>query len=189
MFDTLRTDFHRYYEYLPESYRGWWRRVIFFLSCQGMWAITDYRFRKWLNRQVFLVRWLLWLPTFVNHILVETLTGISLPTGCEIGKGLYIGHFAGIFLHDGVVMGEYCSLSQGVSIGLGGKAHLLEAPRVGDRVYFGAGAKVFGKITIGNNVRVGANAVVMISVPDGATAVGVPARIIEKGAEEERVGS
>ena len=99
-------------------------------------------------------------------------------TGAEIGKGLYIGHFCGIFVHDDVVLGEYCSLSQGVSIGLGGKGNTLGAPRVGDHVYFGAGAKVLGKITIGNRVRIGANAVVLESVPDGATAVGIPARNI-----------
>ncbi len=75
-------------------------------------------------------------------------------------------------------MGEGCSLSQGVTVGLGGKGEGHGAPRVGDHVFFGAGSKVFGKITIGSHVMIGANAVVFNSVPDGATAVGVPARII-----------
>jgi len=109
---------------------------------------------------------------------VETLTGISLPTGCQIGNGLYIGHFTGIFLHDDVVMGEHCNLSQGVTIGLGGKGDTFGVPTIGNNVYFVSGAKVFGKITIGHKVRIGANAVVLRSIPDGATAVGIPARTV-----------
>ena len=175
---TLQADFAQYYKLLPD-HRGWWHRLLFLLSCQGMWAIAEYRFRKWLTRQPKVIRAGVWLPAFFSHIVVQTLTGISLPTSCEIGKGLYIGHFVGIFVHDDVVIGDYCSLSQGDSIGLGGNGATLGAPRVGDHVYFGAGCKVLGKITIGNRVRIGANAVVLTSVPDGATAVGIPARIIE----------
>ena len=177
MFDTLRVDFERYYQFLPGK-SGWWTRTLFFLTCQGMWAIQDYRFRQWLTTAPWIIRLFLRWPVCVWHIVIATLTGISLPTACQIGKGLYIGHFSGIFVHDDVVMGAYCSLSQGVSIGLGGKGQALGAPRVGDHVYFGAGAKVLGKITIGSRVRIGANAVVLASVPDGATAVGVPARFI-----------
>ena len=84
-------------------------------------------------------------------------------------------------------MGEGCSLSQGVSIGQGGRGATPGVPRVGDRVYIGAGAKVLGNITIGSGVRIGANAVVIRSVPEGATAVGIPARVIRKtpqGADE-----
>lgn len=177
MFDTLRVDFEQYYQLLPGK-PSWWTRTMFYLTCQGMWAIQDYRFRRWLTTAPRIIRWLLWWPIFFWHIAIQTLTGISLPTACRIGKGLYIGHFSGIFVHDDVIMGEYCSLSQGVSIGLGGKKHACGVPRVGDHVYFGAGAKVLGKITIGSRVMVGANAVVLDSVPDGATAVGIPARVV-----------
>ena len=110
MFDTLKEDFSRYYELLP-AHDGWWQRCVFFVGCQGMWAILDYRYRKWLAKRARLVRVLLRWPAFCMHVLIVTLTGISLPTGCEIGKGLYIGHFVGIFVHDGVVIGERCSLS------------------------------------------------------------------------------
>jgi len=179
MFDTLKADFGRYFEYLPD-HRSGWTRVFFFLSCQGLWAIVDYRWRRWLLAQPKITRLILWIPTFFAHVFTETQTGISLPTGCQIGKGLYIGHFCGIFVHDTVVMGENCNLSQGVSIGLGGKANSLVAPRLGNQVYVGAGAKVLGPITLGDRVRVGANAVVLDSVPEGATAVGIPARVIQK---------
>ena len=178
MFDTIREDFGRYYGLLPPERRGTWSRFVFFLSCQGMWALLEYWFRRWLATRSRPLRLLLRWPAFVGHVLVGTLTGISLPTGCEIGKGLYIGHFGGIFLHDEVVLGEGCSLSQGVTIGVGGKGEGLGSPRVGRGVYFGPGAKVFGRIAIGDGVRVGANAVVLSSVPEGATAVGVPARIL-----------
>ena len=145
-----------------------------------MWAILDYRFRRWLLNLPKLIRLLLWTPAFFGHISIECLTGISIPTGCRVGKGLYIGHFSGIFLNDGLVMGEDCNLSQGVVIGVGGKDQKLGIPTVGDRVYFGPGSKVFGKITIGSDVRIGANAVVLDSVPDGRTAVGIPAQIVPK---------
>jgi len=177
MFETIRTDFNRYYGLLPGK-PATFSKILFYLQCQGMWAIADYRFRRWLLMQEAPMRtvlsWL-WIPV---HVLTECLTGISIPTGTQIGKGLYIGHFSGIFLHDDVVMGEGCNLSHEVTIGLGGSGEKLGVPRVGRNVYFGPGCKVFGKITIGDNVRIGANAVVFRSVPDGATAVGVPARIV-----------
>jgi serine O-acetyltransferase len=177
MKEFLRADFDRYFSLLPPEY-GRWQRFLFFLSCQGMWAILDYRFRRWLPEQKRWIRLLLLWPAFFAHIWVECLTGISIPTGVRIGKGLYIGHFSGIFLHPDVVMGENCSLSQGVTLGLGGKADTYGAPQVGDSFYFGVGTKVLGKISIGSNVRVGANAVVLSPIPAGATAVGVPAKVV-----------
>jgi len=185
MFETLKADFDRYYELLPPPTTRW-SRFCFFLSCQGMWAILDYRLRRWAAVRRGWVRRILSVPIFFFHVAVQTATGVSIPTGCRIGRGLYIGHFCGIFLHDNGVMGEHCSLSQGVTIGLGGKGEKFGAPMVGDDVYFGAGAKAFGKITIGSHTDIGANAVVLDSVPEGATAVGVPARVITKEEKQKR---
>jgi serine O-acetyltransferase len=179
MFETIRADFNRYFDLLPKSY-GWWKKILFYLNCQGMWAIADYRFRRWIPSQPRLIRAICLFLSFPLHILTTTMTGIVIPTGCKIGKGLYIGHFSGIFLHDDVELGEECALSQGVSIGLGGKGEKLGTPKAGNRVYFGPGCKVFGKITIGDNARIGANAVLMESVPSGITAVGVPAKPVTK---------
>jgi serine O-acetyltransferase len=165
MFDTIRVDFNRYFELLPKNY-GLWQKFLFYLNCHGMWAISDFRFRQWILTRSRLVRILCLSVSFPLHILTTSMTGIVIPTRCKIGKGLYIGHFSGIFLHDDVVLGEGCSLSQGVTIGLGGKGEKLGCPKVGKHVYFGPGCKVFGKITIGDNV----------SVPTGATAVGIPAK-------------
>jgi len=108
MFETLKTDFDRYYQLLPPHY-GCWKRFLFYLSCHGMWALVDFRFRKWLQLQPKIIRLFLWIPAFFLNILTKSMTGISIPSGCEIGKGLYIGHFSGIFLHDAVVIGEDCN--------------------------------------------------------------------------------
>lgn len=188
MWNTLQADLARYHELLPADF-GRWRRFLFFLGCQGMWALADYRFRQGLVQAPGWVRFLLRVPVFFSHLLIESLTGIYLPTASRIGKGLYIGHFCGIFVHPDVVMGENCSLSQGVTLGLGGKGERLGVPQVGNRVYFGAGAKAFGKITIGDGAAVGANAVVIDSVPAGATAVGVPARVIPRSTNPVQKGS
>ena len=182
----LKADFQRYYDLLPPTH-GRFEKIKFFVSCAGQWALVDYRFRKWLTTQTKIVCVTLYWPSFFFHILVETLTGIDLPTGTTIGKGFYIGHFGCIFISPLTTLGENCSISQGVTLGLGGRGETLGSPVVGDNVYFGAGCKVLGKIKIGTKVRIGANAVVLQDVPDGATAVGIPARIIEapkKPAEE-----
>src|SRR5882724_9156099 len=107
------------------------------------------------------------------------LAGVSLPAHARIGEGLYISHFGNIIVHPDTIMGERCSLSQGVTIGvLGGDGPGV--PRIGSDVYIGAGAKILGPVTIGDGAIIGANAVVIDDVPAGATAVGVPARNISK---------
>ena len=91
---------------------------------------------------------------------------------------MYIGHFGGIIVSGGAKIGEYCNLSQGVTIGFAGRGEKRGCPTIGDRVYVATGAKVLGAITIGNDVAIGANAVVAKDLPDNAVAVGVPAKII-----------
>jgi serine O-acetyltransferase len=111
--------------------------------------------------------------------LTEVLTGIELPPEVEIGPRLRIWHGGNLVINPGVVIGSDCVLRQGVTIGnvsLDGPV-----PRLGDRVEVGAYAQILGGITVGNDARIGAMAVVLCDVPAGATAVGVPARIIERG--------
>jgi serine O-acetyltransferase len=110
--------------------------------------------------------------------LIEITTGISLPFTAEIGRGFYIGHFGQIFVSPDAVIGECCNISQGVTIGQAGRGEQQFVPLIGDRVYLGPGAKVIGKVRIGNDVAIGANAVVTKDLPDNAVAVGVPAQII-----------
>lgn len=106
------------------------------------------------------------------------LTGIEIHPGAKLGKRVFIDHGAGIVIGETAELGDDCTLYQGVTLGgtswNGGKRH----PTLQDNVVIGAGAKVLGPITIGAGARVGSNAVVVRDVPEGATAVGVPARVI-----------
>jgi serine O-acetyltransferase len=104
---------------------------------------------------------------------IEIITGISIPAPAKIGKGLRIHHFGGIIIHSAAVIGEFCTVYHGVT--LGDRGGWGGAPRVGDRVVIGAGAKLIGEIVIGDDCVIGANAVVNTSVPAGHIAVGVPA--------------
>lgn len=111
--------------------------------------------------------------------------GIDIPYNTEIGHGLYIGHHGGIVVNHDARIGRNCNINHGVTIGTtyGGKHP--GTPVIGDNVYLGPGSKIIGGIKIGNNVAVGANAVVTTHVPDNAIVAGVPARIISyKGSSD-----
>jgi serine O-acetyltransferase len=101
-------------------------------------------------------------------------TGADIPITCRIAGGLLIPHPNGIVIHPDAEIGPNCLIFQQVTIG---SAH-DGVPRIGGHVDIGAGAKVIGSITIGEHARVGANAVVLNDVPAGATAVGIPARVV-----------
>lgn len=109
--------------------------------------------------------------------ITETVTGISLPKEAKIGLGLRIWHFGNIFIHPQVVIGEKCTLRQGVTIG--NRTGDGPVPILGDNVECGAYAQILGGVTIGNNCKIGAMSVVLKDVPDGVTVVGNPARIIK----------
>lgn len=107
-----------------------------------------------------------------------------MPIETKIGKGLYIGHWGGIVVHPDTIIGDNCNLSQGVTMGEGGREK-RGSPQIGNRVYIGPGAKIFGPVTLGNDVAVGANAVVTKSLEDTAVVGGVPARVIShKGSRD-----
>lgn len=148
-----------------------------FLKEQSSWAIWVYRYGRRVDRRKKGLRrklgnklyWLLYRVT-------ETLTGISIPKDCQIGPGLKIYHFGNIFIHKDTKIGANCTLRQGVTIG--NRHENGPAPVVEDDVEFGAYAQVLGPIRIGKGAKIGAMSVVLCDVPAGATAVGVPARII-----------
>ena len=149
-----------------------------FLKEQSAWAIWVYRFGRRNDRRNpgFLRRlndrlyWLLYRFT-------ETLTGISIPKSVEVGPGLRIYHFGNIFVHKDVKIGSRCTLRQGVTIG--NRHENGPVPVLGDDVELGAYAQVLGDVRIGNGAKIGALSVVLRDVPAGATAVGIPARILE----------
>ncbi len=105
------------------------------------------------------------------------MTGADIPLNCKLGGGLLLPHPNGIVIHPDAEIGPNCLLFQQVTIGANDRG----VPRIGGHVDIGAGAKVLGPVTIGNHARIGANAVVMINVPNGATAAGVPARVVRNG--------
>lgn len=148
------------------------------LLSQGFWALAVYRLghaRHGLRSP--LLRIPLALLTIPLHKLCEICFGISISSMATIGRRLSIEHFSGIIIHGKAVIGDDCLLRQGVSIGNRHTERPHEAPRIGNRVEMGAGAKILGPVTIGDDARIGANAVVISDVPAGHVAVGVPARI------------
>lgn len=144
---------------------------------QSLWAIRVYRFGrgndqradglvKKLNDRLY---WLLFR-------IVETLTGCSFTKAVDIGPGLRIHHFGNIFIHSGVKIGANCTLRQGNTIG--NRVEDGPVPVLEDDVDLGAYAQVLGGIRIGRGAKIGAMSVVLQDVPPGATAVGIPAKIL-----------
>lgn len=146
------------------------------LLAQGFWALQVYRFgHARHNIRSSLIR----KPWGMLHLLlskwIEITCGITIGDTASIGRRLVIEHFGGIVIHGHAVMGDDCVIRHGVTIGNKTPDKPLDAPTLGSRVNIGAGAKLIGKITIGDDCFIGANAVVLISVPSGSIAVGVPA--------------
>lgn len=104
--------------------------------------------------------------------------GIGISYKTAIGAGFYIGHAGGIVVNEQVTIGKNCNLSQQVTIGVSRRGERAGVPVIGDNVYIGPGAKIFGKITIGNNAAVGANCVVTKDVPENGVVVGIPGKVI-----------
>ena len=166
--DLLRADIMRTYEYLPG---GRLRRTVNCLRSPGVQAVIVFRFGQWLDSQPLALRLLLQPVYFVLNGFVKILWGIELPRSATIGPGFYIGHFGGITIAPDVVIGSNCNISQDLTIGLSGQGEKAGVPTIGDDVYIAPGARLFGKISIGNNVKIGANAVVYKDVPDNAIVV------------------
>ena len=145
----------------------------------GFWALLVYRFghaRFAIRNKVMRAPWT--VAYIILNKLAESFCGIVIGATATIGRRLCIEHHGCIVIHGNSVIGDDCLIRHGVTIGNSGKADPFGAPTIGDRVEFGAGAKVLGRIRIGNDVIIGANAVVVKDVPDFAVVAGVPARII-----------
>ncbi len=119
---------------------------------------------------------------FIGWIFVKLntlLNGCVIGRNAEFGPGFVLMHPVGVVINSGVKGGENIVIESGVVIGAARNGLPVEVPRLGDDIFIGSGAKILGGIKIGNNVTIGANAVVIKNVPDGATVVGIPARVVK----------
>jgi serine O-acetyltransferase len=154
-------------------------------SRQGLWAMLWYRFGRW--RYTIRFRPFRLPFSFLYKALrpfVEVATGIELPCEVVLGRGFRIDHFGGIVISGDTVFGDDCVIRNGVTVGL---RHTGQrgSPVIGNRVDIGAGAKILGPIRVGDDVAIGANAVVLKDVPSNSIAVGVPARLLPRTARAD----
>ena len=110
----------------------------------------------------------------------KMITGIEIHPGATIGKGLVIDHGTGVVIGETAVIGDNCTIYQGVTLGGTGKDVGKRHPTLGNNVLIGAGAKVLGPFYIGDNTKIAANAVVLEEIPENCTAVGIPAKVIKR---------
>lgn len=170
MFSRLRSDIQCILDRDPAA-RSTWE----VLTCYpGLHALVMHRAAHWLwGRKLY------WLGRFTSQVS-RWLTGIEIHPAARIGRRLFIDHGMGVVIGETAEIGEGCTIYQGVTLGgtslyKGAKRH----PTLGRNVVVSAGAKVLGGFTVGDNAKIGSNAVVIKPVPEGATAVGIPARIIQ----------
>jgi len=176
MFDRVSEEIRIIFDRDPAARSTW--EVI---TCYpGFHALLLHRFshRLW--------RWnLKWLARFLSHI-ARWLTGIEIHPGANIGRRFFIDHGMGVVIGETASIGDDCTLYHGVTLGCTswnkGKRH----PTLADGVVVGAGAKILGPITVGRGAKIGSNAVVVKDVPEGATAVGIPARILDDASSTAR---
>lgn len=168
MFRHLREDIRVARERDPAA-----RSALEVLCCYpGVQVLVFYRLahRLWQARLYFLARLIMtW---------ARSLTGIDIHPGAKIGRRLFIDHGMGVVIGETAEIGDDVTMYQGVTLGGTGKERGKRHPTVGNHVLIASGAKVLGNITIGDDANIGGGAVVLRSVPAGATVVGVPARVI-----------
>ena len=171
MFSRIREDIQCVFERDPAARSVW--EVI---TCYpGFHALQMHRVSH-----VLWLAGLRWLARFTSHV-ARFLTGIEIHPGATIGRRVFIDHGMGVVIGETAEIGDDCTLYHGVTLGgvswNKGKRH----PTLGKGVVVGAGAKILGPFTVGDGAKVGSNSVVVKAVPDGATVVGIPARLVEGG--------
>jgi serine O-acetyltransferase len=170
MFRRIRHDIQSIFERDPAA-----RSVLEILVCYpGLHAVWGHRVARWLWTHGLKLpgRW-------VSH-LVRGLTGIEIHPGATIGPGFFIDHGMGVVIGETAEIGAEVTLYHGVTLGGTSLAKGKRHPTLEDRVVVGAGAKILGAITIGADSRIGANAVVVKSVPPNSVVVGVPGQIVKR---------
>jgi serine O-acetyltransferase len=174
MFDRMREDIATIRERDPaagSAFEVWW-------LYNGYKALRSHRLAHWLSRHGcrLLARW-------VSQRCVRR-TNIEIHPGASIGRRFFIDHGTGVVIGETTVIGDDCTIYQGVTLGGTGKDQGKRHPTLGNHVMVGSGAKILGPITIGNNVRIAAGAVVLNDIPDNCTAVGIPAKVVRRDGEK-----
>ena len=152
-----------------------WLEVV--LTYAGFHALLAYRVSHWLK-----THHVPFLPRAISQV-ARWLTGIEIHPSATIGTGFFIDHGMGVVIGETAEIGNYVTLFQGVTLGGTGKERGKRHPTLGNHVVVGAGAKILGGITIGDNVKIGANSVVLKNVAANSTVIGVPARVIKTQGE------
>ena len=145
----------------------------------GLIEIINYRIAHKLYQKKFRV-----LARIIMGI-TQFITNIDIHPACSIGKGIFIDHGIGVVIGETAILKDNITIYQGVTLGGVTLESTKRHPTIQSGVTIGAGAKILGNITIGENAKIGANSVVIRDVPDNATAVGIPARVIQKGRIKE----
>jgi len=167
---SFREDIRTIYERDPAA-----RSIVEILTCYpGLRAIWLHRFAHWFWSKGFrlIARWISEFSRMLNSIEIHP--------GAQIGKGFFIDHGTGVVIGETTIIGDDCTLFQGITLGGTGKEKGKRHPTLKNGVVIGAGAKILGNIVIGNGVRIGAGSVVVRQVPDNCTVVGVPGRIVAR---------
>jgi serine O-acetyltransferase len=155
------------------------RNVFEVLTCySGVQAVLFYRLTHFLWRYK-----LYWLARFISTF-ARWVTGIEIHPGAVIGRRFFIDHGMGVVIGETAIIGDDCMLYHGVTLGGTTWDKVKRHPTLKNGVVIGAGAKILGPITLGENVRVGSNSVVVRSIDDNETVVGIPGRIVRKKAED-----
>ena len=156
------------------------RNVFEIITCySGVQAVIIYRFTHLLWRYK-----LYWLARFIST-LARWITGIEIHPGAVIGRRFFIDHGMGVVIGETSEIGDDCMMYHGVTLGGTSWDKVKRHPTLKDGVIIGAGAKILGPITLGKNVRVGSNSVVVRSIDDNCTVVGIPGRVLKKKVSDD----
>ena len=176
MFTRLREDIACVFERDPAA-RSKLEVLTLYPGLHAVWLHRlSHRLWKW--------RWH-WLARMLAH-LGRWLTGVEIHPGATIGRRFFIDHGMGVVIGETAEIGDDCTLYHGVTLGGTSWQKEKRHPTLGNNVVVGAGAKILGPITVGDNARVGSNSVVVKDVPPGATVVGIPGRIITMPVADEK---
>lgn len=170
LFKRIRSDVQTVLDRDPAA-RSFWE--VFFLY-SGVKAIRHYRIAHWFyNKKMYFI------ARYISQ-RARKITGIEIHPAAVIGDGVFIDHGMGVVIGETTVIGDNCTIYQGVTLGGTGKDKGKRHPTIGNNVVIGSGAKVLGPFRVGDNSKIAANAVVLSEVPDNCTVVGVPGRIVKK---------